>query len=234
MFNEFINKRRKELNLSVDDLVKKSGIPKSTLSKITAGISTNPTLSTVEALCKALNCSLNDAVGYENDSFSSHERILIQKYRSLDYFGKKAIDELLATEYSRCTVSTDEDEPLQPTIRIRCSTYKVSAGNGFELGIGDDWDEIDVLDTPNARKADFAIVIKGDSMEPVYFDGDIILVKTQNDIDEGQIGVFILNGEGYIKKKGKRCLISLNNKYNDIEISEYDDFRCAGIVIGRV
>lgn len=234
MFNDFINKRRKELNLSVDDLVKKSGIPKSTLSKITAGISTNPTLSTVEALCKALNCSLNDAVGYENESFSSQERILVQKYRGLDYFGKKAIDELLVTEYSRCTSSPYEEEPSQPMIRMRCSTYKVSAGRGFQLGSGDDWEEIEIPDTPEAQKADFAIEIKGDSMEPVYFDGDIILVKDQGDVDEGEIGVFVLNGDGYIKKKGKRCLISLNDKYDDIQVDEYDDFHCAGKVIGRV
>lgn len=61
-FNEFINFRRKQLNMSVDDLVKLSGIPKGTLSKITAGINTNPTLSTIEALCKALNCSLDEAI----------------------------------------------------------------------------------------------------------------------------------------------------------------------------
>ena len=66
--NEFINKRRKELNMSIDDLVAESGIPKGTLSKITAGINTNPTLSTVETLCKALKCSINDAVGFVSES----------------------------------------------------------------------------------------------------------------------------------------------------------------------
>lgn len=61
-FNDYINDRRKQLNMSVDELVVKSGIPKGTLSKITAGINTNPTLSTIEALCKALNCTIDDAV----------------------------------------------------------------------------------------------------------------------------------------------------------------------------
>ena len=65
-FNEFVNNKRKELNMSIDDLAKKSGIPKSTLGKITAGINTNPTLSTAEAICSALGCMLNDAVGYED------------------------------------------------------------------------------------------------------------------------------------------------------------------------
>ena len=68
-FNEFVNYKRKQLNMSVDDLVKLSGIPKGTLSKITAGINTNPTLSTIEALCKALNCSLDEAINVKKSNF---------------------------------------------------------------------------------------------------------------------------------------------------------------------
>ena len=64
-FNEYIYLRRKQLNMSVDELVRKSGIPKGTLSKITAGINTNPTLSTIEALCAALNCTIDEAVNNE-------------------------------------------------------------------------------------------------------------------------------------------------------------------------
>ncbi|MDE7193253.1 MAG: helix-turn-helix transcriptional regulator, partial [Oscillospiraceae bacterium] len=141
MFNEFINKRRKELNLSVDDLVRISGIPKSTLSKITAGINTNPTLSTVETLCKALNCSLNEAVGYENDSFSVKEQLVIQKYRVLDEHGKKMVDFALNEEYSRCTADEDEEEP-EKLLQIKHCEYKVSAGHGFEFFADEEWDEI--------------------------------------------------------------------------------------------
>ena len=101
--NEFINKRRKELNMSIDDLVAESGIPKGTLSKITAGINTNPTLSTVETLCKALKCSINDAVGFvsESESFTIGEQKMIKKYRALDEHGKKIVDFVLNEEYDR-------------------------------------------------------------------------------------------------------------------------------------
>lgn len=232
MFNEFINKRRKELNLSVDDLVEKSGIPKSTLSKITAGISTNPTLSTVEALCKALNCSLNEAVGFENEAFSPNERLIIQRYRFLDYFGRKAIDELLNTEYERCTSEPEEED--EKFIQIRHSRYKVSAGRGFELPDDGRWGFIDVPDTPDARKADYALTIQGNSMEPLFRDGDIVLVRQQDAIDVGQIGIFVLNGAGYIKKNGGDRLISLNDEYDDILLREYDSCYCFGRVIGRV
>jgi len=73
-------------------------------------------------------------------------------------------------------------------------------------------------------------------MEPVYYDGDIVLVKEQPAIDIGQIGIYMIEGKGYIKKYGGDRLISLNAKYDDIIFSEYDDerIRCVGKVIGRV
>lgn len=164
--------------------------------------------------------------------FSVSEHIIINKYRTLDEYGKKAIDNLLNVEYERCTAPVEEQE--QPTIQIRHSYYKVSAGHGFDLDDGDAWEEISVPDTYEARKADFALTIKGDSMQPVYFDGDIVLVRQQDTVDIGQIGIYVLNGAGYIKKNGGDRLISINEEYEDILIAEYDDCRCVGKVIGRV
>lgn len=235
-FNEFINIRRKELGMSIDELVIKSGIPKGTLSKITAGINTNPTLSTVETLCKALNCTLNDAVGYvEENQATPKEMVQIKKYRQLDAHGKKMVDFTLNEEYERCISISEEDDEVQE-IEIRRSYYKVSAGTGFNLGNDDEWETISIPDTPDARKADFALTIKGNSMEPVYFDGDIVLVKEQSAIDVGQIGIFIIEGDGYIKKYGGDRLISLNARYDDIIFSKHDEesIRCVGKVIGRV
>ena len=102
------------------------------------------------------------------------------------------------------------------------------------MGDEDDWTDIDVPDTPEARKADFALTIQGDSMEPIYFDGDIVLVKQQDIVDVGEVGIFVLNGAGYIKKNGGNRLISLNEKYDDIVISEYDNCKCFGKVVGRI
>ena len=130
-----------------------------------------------------------------------------------------------------------EPEPEQePTIQIKHSYYRVSAGTGFDLPEGDNWEMIDIPDTPEARKADFAITIKGNSMEPVYFDGDIVLVKQQPAVELGEIGIFNIEDNGYIKKFGGDRLISLNDAYDDIILSEYDEDRnhCLGKVIGRV
>ena len=47
-------------------------------------------------------------------------------------------------------------------------------------------------------------------------------------------GLFVVNGNGYIKKKGSRELISLNPKFDNVQISEYDTVYCMGKVIGKV
>lgn len=57
--------------------------------------------------------------------------------------------------------------------------------------------------------ADFALKISGDSMQPKFSNGETVLVKQTSSVFEGEIGVFVLNGESYIKKLGKRSLFHL-------------------------
>lgn len=122
------------------------------------------------------------------------------------------------------------------TIPIRCSIYKVSAGEGYDLDDDDSWKTIHVPDTPVARKADFALEIEGDSMEPKYSDGDTIFVIQTPAVDEGNIAIYAVNGNGYVKRYEGDRLVSLNPKYDDIMFSDYDpdEIYCLGLVIGKV
>jgi phage repressor protein C with HTH and peptisase S24 domain len=69
-------------------------------------------------------------------------------------------------------------------------------------------------------------------MMPAFVDGDLALVRYQETVEPGQVGVFIKNGEGYIKELGRGALVSLNQKYKDIPLLDTDDVRCTGLVIG--
>ncbi|MBR5088471.1 MAG: LexA family transcriptional regulator [Ruminiclostridium sp.] len=153
-----------------------------------------------------------------------------KKYHTLDRYGKKAVDDILNIEYERCTAPS-ETAPI-PTIKIKHSEYKASAGFGFDLEDRDEWDEIDIPDTPEARDADFAVTIFGNSMEPIYHDSDIVLVKIQDRVNIGETGIFVVNGQGYIKQYGGDRLISVNSDYKDIVFTEGDFIKCAGKVIG--
>lgn len=174
----------------------------------------------------------------KNISLPEDEQKLIDQYNRLPPTEKiklVARAEAIADVYEE-QVETKVIEVEPPMIEIRHSIYKVSAGTGYDLDDGDQWDTIEIPDTPEANRADFALTISGDSMEPVYYSGDIVLIKSQPAVDSGEIGIFIVENAGYIKKYGGDRLISLNAKYDDIMFSDYnpDDIRCVGLVIGRV
>ena len=80
-------------------------------------------------------------------------------------------------------------------------------------------------------RVDFAIGVNGDSMEPTYRDGDTLLIKKQSDINIGEIGIFMINGEAFVKELGDGVLISHNKKYKDIHIN--DSVICLGKVISK-
>ena len=83
----------------------------------------------------------------------------------------------------------------------------------------------------------FGVRISGDSMEPEFHDGQIAWVLQQESVANGEIGIFSLNGEAYIKKlqndKDGIFLISLNEKYAPIKVSENDRLDIFGKVLGK-
>lgn len=87
------------------------------------------------------------------------------------------------------------------------------------------------------RRADFAIKITGDSMEPEISHGNILLIKKQEKINSGQIGIFIYDSEllckRYRKNKKQVSLISINKKYNPINISSNRRLDIVGLVLGK-
>ena len=158
----------------------------------------------------------------------------IKKYRELDKYGKEVVRFVINKEYERCTAPVESPKPSVPMLYIKHSEYKVSAGRGFDLGDYDSWEETEIPSTPESRRADFAVTVKGNSMEPIYYDGDIVLVKVQPTVNIGETGIFIVNGSGFIKQYGGDRLISINSEYNDILFSDGDTIKCAGKVIGTV
>lgn len=113
---------------------------------------------------------------------------------------------------------------------LRLYNIPVSAGKGNYLDDGE-YGMIEVESTvPNS--ADYAVRVSGDSMMPRFVDQQIIFIHEQSALDEGEIGIFCLNNDAYLKKLGRGCLISLNPKYDPIQISEHDDFKVFGKVVG--
>lgn len=114
---------------------------------------------------------------------------------------------------------------------IKLFELPVSAGTGNWLG--DENLPYQEIHTTN-RKADFALKISGDSMSPAINEGDIVLVKQQNNITSGTVGIFTYKNKAYCKKflKSKAVyLISNNNHYKAIKIEDDGQFLVNGIVV---
>lgn len=82
----------------------------------------------------------------------------------------------------------------------------------------------------------FGVHITGDSMEPNFHDGQIAWVAQQESVEDGEIGIFSLNGDAYIKKlqnnKDGLFLISPNTNYAPIPVRENDRLDIFGKVVG--
>ena len=228
--------RREELGLTQTELAKLVGVSKGSIGNYESEIS-SPNENILIKLFSALDCDANylyyDDINKSNDSISNTELQHIKKYRALDEHGKKIVDFVLNEEYDRST--EQESGELIQTNCIVLTMYEdaVSAGTGEYLNDGR-CVEVTVDETPLTERADFILRVSGDSMEPTYYDGDKVLVQNAVELNVGEIGIFVLNGQGYIKEYRPEGLLSHNKKYGIIKINENDRCEVVGRVIGKI
>ena len=134
---------------------------------------------------------------------------------------------------SRLTRSTDLPAGLRRR-SIGLYDMPVSAGIGEFLADSTRVEAILIPDDPRTAEADYALRINGDSMEPKYHSGDVILIQTTDTVEEGELGIFVLDGSGYFKRYGGDRLISLNPKYPSIPLKDFEDVACCGRVVGKL
>lgn len=157
----------------------------------------------------------------------------IKKYRALDANAQGAVDSILEYEYKLMMRRREEDEWNVIHVPFQISDQPASAGLGIYLGP-------ESFTTRYVRKdalphgAAFGVPVRGDSMVPFYDDGDIVIVSREP-VEEEQVGVFTIDGEGFIKKLGMRgALLSLNPKYPPITFRPERNMVCNGRVIGKL
>lgn len=173
------------------------------------------------------------------DKLSKDEQEMLLIYKGLSDINKAKVKEratvLAELEVPVANEPTNEIEPEeQETIFIEFSNLRVSAGAGEPL-IDDSYpDFIEVKKGELTENANFAVKINGKSMMPHFKDGDVVLVRSQPYVNVGEIGIFIIDGNGYIKERGDDRLISINPRYNDIYFEEGQEIRCKGLVIGTL
>lgn len=237
MFGDKLKQARLQMNYKQSELANKLGVKNTTISNWEIGIS-NPDISIISEVCKVLHISA-DYLFEENsdkDLLSFTELEHINKYRKLDTFGKKQVDNVLQNEYQRVkeqTMSIKElSAPYQAEVAKTEYLTGLSAGTG--LFVFDDVPTQLIQIPVKYDYIDFVISVSGNSMEPTYYDGDKVMVVKQEQLALGEIGVFMVDGNGYIKEYSPTALISHNKSYPDIPLKEESDIYCIGKVVGRI
>ncbi len=225
-----ITKYRKDLHLKqsdLSDLLKKEGIDVSDkcLYSWECG-RTEPGVKQLFTLCKVLGIKDIYEEIFGVNPYNPLNRLNEEgKERASEY-----VDMLAANEkYAKNNTPVIDITPLRT---IRLYELGVSAGTGNYMD-NEAYEEIEV-DEFVPMEADFAVHITGDSMQPLFQDQQIIYVQ-KAEPDDGDIGIFVVNGEVYCKKlmrtKKGTALISLNKKYEPIPIDESNNAIALGKVI---
>ena len=167
---------------------------------------------------------------FTEKSFSALEEELLRKYMELPHEARQAVVRFINDATAKALQRKNGTAP-QKLLVMKRSLHKVSAGTGYDLNDSDAWETVTVKDTDDSRKADFLLEIEGDSMETTFHDGETVCVQQTPCVEVGEIGVFWVDGCGYIKELGNGCLISHNSSYDPIPLQGTEN-RCIGRVLG--
>ena len=234
---ENLKEARKAKKLTMQQAADLIGVSASSYQKYEYGIN-KPDIDTLQKIADAFNVTTDYLLGREHKpdplaalGLEVGEKSAMEVYLQLPEDKRQVIIDTMIALGAAAQKSRDlSAKELRKMITKKFSCLLTSAGTGEFL----DDENIEMRefpDSPQVREADIIIPVDGNSMEPAISDGDELCVKLCDDIEVGEIGVFIVDGKGYVKEKGKDRLISINEEYDDIFAEEY---RCVGKVIGKV
>ena len=174
-----IKSRRKELNLTLEQVGDLVGVGKSTVRKWETGDIENMKRDKIVKLAKALRVSPSYIMGIE------------------------------------------EEQPQIETLPVKKIPVvsKISAG----LPIYSEENLIDYIyfatNKLNSDKEEFGLKVSGDSMDKIFQDGDIVVVEKDSIVENGQLGVVMINGYNATVKRiryngDQVILIPESNKTN--------------------
>lgn len=191
-----------------------------------------PDINLIPDICRALNVTMYDLFDMEDPGirYSAGEQIFLDQYKQLSPGHRMAVDQMVDTLLK---VQIAENVPL-----IRRLTFyqkSLAAGVGDPSEIDDEGQPIFLYASREVDRADCVFTVNGDSMEPEYHNGDMVLVSRipdAPDLQLGEVGAFIVGNETYIKVYREEGLESLNPKYPIMHFHDAESVYLIGRVTG--
>lgn len=194
-----------------------------------------PDLNLIPMLCNELGISI---AAFFNapasaDSLSEAEQRHIEEYRSISARDRLILDTTLKKMAE--IAMTELWDRCRTQFHVIYHNYQqAAAGSGIMLEAEDSGEPVFIRNTWESDRADEIVTVNGASMEPDFHDGQDVYVEHTRDLEIGEIGLFVINGDGFIKQYQGDHLHSLNPEYDDIQLHEFDDAHTVGRVLGVV
>ena len=205
-FGERLKERREALGLSRSALAEQLDVTRSAIGNYEIGVSF-PKEDVLLRLFDILSAEPNDLFCdsfVSRRSLTEEERFFADRYQTLSASGKAAVQSML---YALNEVPSAA--PLPPPRRV-IPLYTSPAAAGYVSPImGEDYEPLTVTDAV-PPEAEFAVRIRGDSMEPEIGDGSIAYVH-HAPVENGDVGIFCVDGDMFCKKQMHHPVVSLFN-----------------------
>lgn len=186
-----------------------------------------PKLETVEKIARFFKVSATDLLQMDLSRDSS----LLSINSVYDNLSKKNKHKVI--NYAQQLKREEQNKVISFKVRELAIAGVVSAGTGEEFA-----EEDDVINYEGLEPAhDYALRVNGNSMEPLLHDGQIIFVKETTEPEyNGQIVIAYVDRRAYVKQykeqDGRYLLISLNQDYEPIDVTNNASFSVKGVVVG--
>ena len=149
---------------------------------------------TQKELGEKIGVKHNTVSGYENGTNEPEQDILFKIAAALDV----SINDLFPETRS----DTTNIRRRKKGVRIPVLGYVVA---GIPIEAIEDIIDYEEIDEELARTGDFfALQVRGESMEPVLYEDDVVIVRKQPTADTGDIAIVLINGDEATIKKIKR------------------------------
>lgn len=220
--------------------------------------SIKPSYEVFIKICKLFNKDANyfmqdDLGDILTTHHSSEDETLLNAYQNLSVSDKRIVDFILGIEEYGNIKTLDQQDYFDNVIKMDEIKYlplvkqKASAGIGDRVYENADANNEDMVCFPSKQvpdKATHAIIIDGHSMEPTFFDGQIVFIQYQQDCNDGDYGIYQVLTEDksdvYCKQlkyneEGKKYLHSVNPKSDDPEFVEQEGvvLYCIGKILQK-
>ena len=249
-FKDKLKYLRQKQGMTLEQVGDAVGVGKSTVRKWETGDIANVRRDKIDRLAAALHTNPAYLMGWTEESLlpsapisgteagekplSRQAQQLAEDYDALDVWGQRTLRAVADAEKARLRADIAPEVPMQREKIIPLFGTAAAAGPG-EPDTGEPWEDYAV---PADSRAEFAVRITGDSMEPELHSGQVAMCTKRRPVN-GELAVLMVNGsllcKQFITDRENIYLRSLNRARRDCDYDIWatgnDTVRCYGTVL---